>query len=352
MSEKPSSSQVHACEVFCRKVSSSALKIIVLTWFLALGVSCKEELTTPSWRIQQSQESAETSPKKAPVNQAQDPLIDGIIPDYPKGTELRFVAYNLRNYLTMRRGKELKPKPEVEIGHIIQNIAKTKPDVLGLCEIGDMNDLENLQSRLKKAGHDLPFKYLTAGSDPVRSLAMLSRYPIRQHQSPLRSYFLGKTEFRVSRGFIDATIISPLGEVRMLGAHLKSKRPMQKFDQAVVRRHEALILRNRASEILSTENPPLLLVYGDMNDTKRSQAIRTIKGPNRGGNSLKIIELAAKDGTKWTQHWAAEDIYSRFDFAFASSKLLQKIDKKKSYVLDTPRGDKASDHRALVIVIK
>ncbi len=252
----------------------------------------------------------------------------------------------------MRRGKQLRPKPEAEIDDLIENLARTKPDVLGICEIGDQDDLDDLQVRLKKAGYHLPYQYLTAGEDPVRSLALLSRYPIEEHPSPLRSYTIGNEEFKVSRGFLDATIKSPAGEIRLLGAHLKSKRPVKEYDQAVIRRHEALILRNRATEILGADNPPMLLVYGDMNDTKRSQVIRTIKGPYRGGNSLRPLELEARDGTKWTQYWATEDIYSRFDFAFASNKLLPKIELEKSYVLDTPRGDTASDHRALIVIIK
>jgi endonuclease/exonuclease/phosphatase family metal-dependent hydrolase len=92
------------------------------------------------------------------------------------------------------------------------------------------------------------------------------------------------------------------------------------------------------------------MVFGDMNDTKGSSTIRLMRGSK--DNKLTAIELFDKHGTKWTQYWAKEDIYSRFDFVFVSSSLLPSIDQKGSYVLDTPAGDPASDHRALVILIK
>mgnify|MGYP000386208169 CR=1 FL=1 len=337
--QKHSTSLSFLREVFC----AHYLGLFLLT-FAFINTSCKDEPSTPPW----NNEAQSASEQTTVTDRAPQPNKSEV----ENTTEVRFVAYNIRNYLTMRRGKELRPKPETEIDDLIENLARTTPDVLGLCEIGNQADLDDLQDRLKKAGHDLPHQYLTSGEDPVRRLALLSRFPITEHPSPLRSYKIGNEEFKVSRGFLDATINTPAGDIRLLGAHLKSKRPVKHYDQAVIRRHEALILRKRATEILGAQNPPMLLVYGDMNDTKRSQTIRTIKGPYHGKNSLKPLELAAEDGTKWTQYWAAEDIYSRFDFAFVSDQLLPKIVQKKSYVLDTPRGDTASDHRALVIIIK
>jgi len=89
-----------------------------------------------------------------------------------------------------------------------------------------------------------------------------------------------------------------------------------------------------------------------MNDTKNSPPLRTIKGPAQGDLALKTIELEANDGTRWTQFWSYQDIYSRFDFALTSKAMNQHIHKDKSYVLMVPKGDQASDHRALIITLQ
>ena len=89
-----------------------------------------------------------------------------------------------------------------------------------------------------------------------------------------------------------------------------------------------------------------------MNDTKNSPALRTIKGPYRGKLAIRPIDTEAPDGTRWTQYWSHEDIYSRFDFAMFSEQMKHHIDHKISSILAVPKNDPASDHRALIISIK
>jgi endonuclease/exonuclease/phosphatase family metal-dependent hydrolase len=317
--------------------------ILVVSFSVILG-SCEKQQETPNWEsftpVQQTDEPATQDPPL--ISQALDPTEANARP-------LRFVSYNIRNYLTMRRGKTEKFKPEHEIKALVDNIVRANPDIMGVCEIGNQQDLDHLLARLKKAGLDYKHSYLSAGPDPYRRQALLSHYPINRQNVPNYTYKMKGKTHEIRRGILDATVNTPKGNIRFIGAHLKSKRPIAVYDQAEIRREEAQLLRKHTSMVLSDTNCKLI-VFGDMNDTKGSSTIRLMRGPKE--KKLTAIELFDKHGTKWTQYWAKEDIYSRFDFVFVSTSLLPSIDQKGSYVLDTPPGDPASDHRALVILIK
>ncbi|MGJ8657446.1 MAG: endonuclease/exonuclease/phosphatase family protein [Akkermansiaceae bacterium] len=319
----------------------------------ALLSSCNKKQETPDWEAASPPQYAEPTPPKVIPPKVDDPIQQVKVVTTSnintKDKPLRFVSYNLRNYLTMRRGSSDQFKPEHEIKALIDNIVRANPDILGVCEIGTQKDLDHLQTRLKKAGIDFQHTFLSSGPDPYRRQALLSHYPINMHNVPKYTYKMKGQDHEIRRGILDATVQTPKGNIRFLGAHLKSKRPIAEYDEAVIRREEAQLLRSHASAVLSDPNRKVL-VFGDMNDTKGSSTIRLMRGSK--ASKLTAIELFDKQGTKWTQYWAREDIYSRFDFAFASPALLPSIDQKGSYVLDTPPGDPASDHRALVIIIK
>jgi len=323
---------------------------LITTAFSLLFCACEKKEVTPDWVADAQEPQVEVNSDLDQSSSESSEKTKVIKPsgDNPKIT---FMYYNLRNYLTMRRGDTERPKPENEITALIQNIAKVSPDILAVCEIGVEKDLADFSDRLKKAGVDLPHTYLTMGSDPTRRQAMLSKFPIHPNKVPKYSYKMKGRSFQVKRGILDATVDTPNGKFRFLGAHLKSKRPSKEFDHNLVRRNEALILRKHISTLLNQE-PYKLLVYGDMNDTKNSPALRTIKGPYRGKLSIRPIDLEAEDGTRWTQHWTYEDIYSRIDFAMVSEHMAPHVDHKHSFILEVPKDDPASDHRALIISIK
>ena len=332
---------------FCAWKSIHPVFIIsVIGLIVLLSSGCKEQVSTPDWSYDKTTASNQLELENVATikySEFSDPLTESYDLDSP----VRFVCYNLRNYLTMRRGKEQRFKPENEVNAVINNIIRANPDILGICEIGTQKDLKHLQGHLKQAGCHLPYIHLSIGDDPYRRQAVLSRYPLKHHEVPEYTYKMKGKRHKVRRGILDVTVQTPKGNVRFLGAHLKSKRPIAIYDQAEIRRAEAQILRKHASFILKA--PTKLIVFGDMNDTKGSSAIRLMTGYKEG--KLTAIELFDKSGTKWTQYWAKEDIYSRFDYVFASKAILPMINQKSSYILDTPVGDLASDHRALVILI-
>ncbi|MEP4076455.1 endonuclease/exonuclease/phosphatase family protein [Haloferula sp.] len=322
---------------------------------------CSEESTAPPWEgddlvTETSAKQAESNRDAGEANKAGDPAATTTEGQKP-GT-VRFVAYNLQNWLTMDRYVDRKPvgssaKPESERDAIVALLKDAQPDILGICEIGTDDDLADLQRRLKSAGLDFPHVHRTGGVDNTRHLGLLSRFPITRTRIPDDlNYELEDRTRGMSRGILDATVNTPKGEIRFLGAHLKSKREIPDADQEMMRRAEAHLLRREADLILSEDPDTQLIVYGDMNDMRQSSAIRTIKGPRDGPTSLKMVWLKDSRGDTWTHHWSYQDVYSRFDYIFMSPPLLDDITWDECCVLDGDSWSEASDHRALLLVIE
>lgn len=267
--------------------------------------------------------------------------------------EVRFLSYNLKNYLSMRRGKSELPKPEKEINAVINLIAGQKPDILGVSEIGQEEDLLDLQQRLKKAGIDLPHYEHTGGRDRTRHLGLLSRYPIvaTDSQSDLNYEMIGKT-WTISRGILDATVDLNGTELRLLGVHLKSKREVDYADQELIRQNEARLLRDHADKILDENLDTLLLAYGDFNDTIGSKAVSIVRGRSNAKKHMPDFYFKDSRGELWTHFWDYQDTYARFDYVFFSKSLKDHLVGKKSYIVDDEQWLEASDHRALMLVLK
>lgn len=323
--------------------------IFLGAFFCLLVSACGEKKSTPDWEnepVEQEEVSSDTKENTPTTTSAQT-----------SGQPVRFLAYNLRNYLTMRRysnGKATSSsKPEEEISTLIEIIKNARPDILGVCEIGSHEDLKNFQTRLKKQGLDLPHTHRTYGGDPVRALAILSQFPIVSTASPKKfTYELNGIPFKISRGILDATIQLPNKKVRFLGAHFKSKRPSEMADQELMRRNESMLFRKHIDAILAKSPDTLLMAYGDFNDTKRSKAVYTVKGRTHSKNYMEMLELVDSRNENWTHNWKREDIYSRFDYVMVNQKLAPFIDRKSSRLLDPENWGNASDHRALLVLIK
>jgi endonuclease/exonuclease/phosphatase family metal-dependent hydrolase len=287
------------------------------------------------------------------------PFAQGAEPGAPATRDpILFVGYNLKNYLRMDRRvdgefREMAPKPEKEKAAIVKILAKIRPDIIGVSEIGDMADVVDLQTRLKMAGVDLPYIEWMEAFDTVRHVAALSRYPFvsRSHQRRL-TYTMGDREFEFKRGIFDATVeVNPVYRLRMLGLHLKSKREVPEGDQAEMRRNEAELLRRHAVSILDKGGETNLLLFGDFNDTRNEATIKAIQGRFGSEKHLRDIQAKDVDGYKWTYCWSYADIYSRFDFVFVSKGLYPEVDSEKSFIAKDPDWFTASDHRPVAVKI-
>ena len=327
--------------------------LIVGAFFLTLSLSaCKEASSrTDTWIS--SELITETNEAEAPPSEVQAEAEAPQQVVATSGEEVRFLSYNLENYLTMRRGKEYLPKPQKEIDAVVALIARQKPDILGVCEIGKKKDLDDLQRRLKNAGIDLPFSEHTGGRDKTRHLGLLSKYPIIATDSQTdSSYEMEGREWVISRGILDVTVDIKGTPLRMLGVHLKSKRPIDEADQQLIRENEARLLRDHADEILNEDLETLLLAYGDFNDTIGSKTLSIARGRRNAKRHMPDFYFKDSRGELWTHFWDYQDIYSRFDYVLFSSSLREKIVGKKSYIVDDPAWANASDHRPLMLVLK
>jgi endonuclease/exonuclease/phosphatase family metal-dependent hydrolase len=321
-----------------------------------------EKKGTPDWttsgtRVPISAEAK--APEKTPsIADEVGTLPPSTVPAHVSSGELRFITYNVENWLTMDReigGKTVKsiPKPESEKQAVVALLARHTPDIIGLCEIGEASDLAEIQADLKVAGLDLPHSHYTGGSDPVRHLGLLSRFPITSTAKPVETEYrhAGQT-FAINRGILDATVTANGKSYRFLGVHLKSKRDSEQGDQEAIRLHEARLLRRHLDALFKTNENARIVVYGDLNDTRATPAIKTITGNHNDPTSLAAIPAKDSRNDTWTYHWALHDVYSRIDYIMVSRALREEADFPAAKVIDDVGWDTASDHRPVLAVFR
>jgi len=268
-----------------------------------------------------------------------------------------FVFYNLRNYLAMDRRidgeyRENAPKPDNEIEALIEGIVATRPDILGVCEVGDPSYLEDLRVRLKSAGLDLPHTELVRSRSGIdRNLALLSRFPIvERHSRNDYTYDLEGKNLLFQRGVLDVTVAPrPEYRLRLVGLHLKSKREVREADQAMMRLNEARLARTHIDAIFRSQPGINLLVFGDFNDLRIEPPVKALQGRFGRDDYLDSLMLEDVYGFRWTHHWFYADSYSRFDYVLFSEGISPEIDRDRSFIHHWDEWDTASDHRPLVV---
>ncbi|HEX7260338.1 MAG TPA: endonuclease/exonuclease/phosphatase family protein [Luteolibacter sp.] len=337
------------------------LGALFCTLVLCALTAC-EKSGTPDWTTSGTRapvSSAEKVPEKTPpIADEAAPLPPSAIPASASSGKLRFITYNVENWLTMDResgGKTLKsvPKPESEKQAVVALLARHAPDIIGLCEIGEAKDLAEIQADLKAAGLDLPHSHYTGGSDPVRHLGLISRFPIISTAKPAETEYrhAGQT-FAINRGILDATVTAHGKTYRFLGAHLKSKRDSEQGDQEAIRLNEARLLRRHIDTLFNANENARIVVYGDLNDTRATPAIRTITGNHNDPTSLTAIPAKDSRNDSWTYHWALHDLYSRIDYVMVSRALREEVNFPAAKVIDDTGWDTASDHRPVLTVFR
>ena len=262
-----------------------------------------------------------------------------------------FAAYNLENYFTEDRPDDLaapKRKSTRSIGALVTIIKRLNADAIGLSEMGTPKDLEHLQKRLLNVGRNYPYSEFVLAAEGDRNLALLSRRPIVARQSVKDlTYEMDGTQQRVRRGFLDVTVkVAPDANIRLVGAHLKSRLTRNSVNEALARRNEAALLRRHVDQILAAEPKELLLVWGDLNDVRNSPAVAEILG----GKKRSLFDLAPSDqhGDRWTWHDKTTDSYQRIDYLIANLALKRRLIRERSRINRSPDWRKASDHRAIV----
>ena len=267
-----------------------------------------------------------------------------------------FAGYNLANYAPLALPGDLdkgKPHKTAEAADAVLGVIKEiNPDILGVCEMGAAPQFEEFRKRLEQEKLGFVDAEFVDAADPDRHLALVSRFPIVARQSlPDLSYESNGVREKVRRGILDVTLrINDQYVIRVVGAHLKSKRFTPEGDEGQ-RRNEAHLLRSHINEILAADPKVNLLVFGDFNDTKEQPAIREVTGRRGAPEALVALSLEDSVGDHWTHYWKVDDVYSRIDYLFVNRALSPEVVRAKSYIYRSPNWNDASDHRPVVATI-
>ncbi len=322
---------------------------------LALA-ACDKKASTPDWETPAEPRATQAAPAEAVI---QKPVsIPEQTPELGAENGLRFINYNVENWLTMDRyvnRQTLKgaPKPTSEKEAVVRILARHRPDVIGLSEIGTAADLAEIQDALKAAGQNFPHSHYTGGMDPTRHLGLLSRFPITSTAKPAETeYRLAGQTFGINRGILDATLSARGKTYRFLGVHLKSKRDSEQGDQEIIRLNEARLLRRHVDSILKTDPDARLVVYGDFNDTRATKAIKMITGNYNDPTYLTAIPAKDSNQEAWTHFWELNDIYSRIDYIMVSRGMKPDVDFYAAKIIDDADWKDASDHRPILAIFK
>lgn len=356
---------------FSRSIKNQAPRLLGAVFCagaLLASASCDKKSTTPEWDTPGNTAPAAVNAPEAPANKTPEappaqrqPAAVSTTPvasQTAADSGLRFITYNVENWLTMDRyvdRKSLKgaPKPDSEKQAVVRILSRNAPDVIGICEIGTAADLAEIQENLKAAGLNLPHSQFTGGSDPTRHLGLLSRFPITSTAKPeVTEYKLAGQTFGINRGILDASIQARGKSYRFLGVHLKSKRESEQGDQEAIRLNEARLLRRHVDSILKTDADARLVVYGDFNDTRATKALKMVTGKYNAPNYLTAIPAKDSNQEAWTHYWALNDIYSRIDFVMVSKALRKDVDFPAARIINDADWEAASDHRPILAIFR
>ncbi len=275
----------------------------------------------------------------------------------------RVATYNVENYLDQPTETRRNAKSDAAKAKVRETILAMKPDVLALEEMGQVSALLELRDSLKKEGLDLPYYEHVRGFDTNIHVAVLSKFPIvarRPHTNA--NFLLNGKRFQVSRGFVEVDIkVNEQYQFTLIGAHLKSRRPIPDADEAELRHEEAKILRGIVDKHLAQNPEANLVVLGDFNDTYNTKGVKEIVG--RGRTKLVDTRPATRNGDNqpnpanpnyfprndaWTHYYGVEDSYSRIDYLMLSPGMAKEWDKTETYIPTIANWGIGSDHRPLL----
>lgn len=275
----------------------------------------------------------------------------------------RLATYNVENYLDQPTETRRNVKSDAAKAKVREVILALKPDIIAFEEMGSLSALLELRDSLKKDGLDLPHYEHVTGFDTNIHVCVLSKFPIIARRSHTNANFLlnGK-RFQVSRGFTEVDIkVNDNYQFTLLGAHLKSRRPIPGADEAELRHEEAKVLRAIVDKHLAAKPDANLVVLGDLDDNYNTKGIKEVIGT--GKNKLVDTRPAEQNGDNlpnpanprysprneaWTHYYGVEDSYSRIDYILLSPGMAREWVKDQTYIPVIPNWGQASDHRPII----
>ena len=275
----------------------------------------------------------------------------------------RVATYNVENYLDQPTETRKQVKSPEAKAKVREGIVAMKPDVIAFAEMGSLSALQELRASLKKDGLDYPYWEHVTGFDTNIHVALLSKFPITARRAHTNDNFLlNGRRFRVSRGIADVDIkVNDNYTFTLIGAHLKSKRPIPDADEGELRLEEAKLLREFVDARLAADPNANIVVLGDFNDTYNTKSTKAIIGT--GKNKLVDTRPAERNGDNqpnpanprwfprniaWTHSYGVEDSYSRIDYILLSPAMAKELVMSETYIPTIPNWGLGSDHRPLV----
>ena len=275
----------------------------------------------------------------------------------------RIAAYNVENYLDKPTETRKNTKSESAKAKVRETILAMKPDVIALEEMGELSALLELRDSLKRAGLDLPYYEHVTGHDTNIHVCVLSKFPIvARRPRTNENFLLNGRRFQVGRGFTDVDIkVNDQYQFTLIGAHLKSRRPVAQADESDLRLEEAKMLRAIVDKHLAEKPDANLVVLGDLNDTYNTKPVKAVIGI--GKTKLTDTRPAEQNGDNlphpthpnysprneaWTHYYGVEDSYSRIDYLLLSPGMAREWKKDQTYIPVIPNWGQGSDHRALL----
>jgi len=300
----------------------------------------------------------------APWQQPWNSLPPAVQPEYPAPPELRSAAefavqqqqqlaasqaaqrgaksgmrigfLNLCNYLNPQSGSKAKQAAQRE--QLAAYIAKCQLQVLVVCELGDRQQLAELQQLLRRQGCDYAYSHVLRVPNELRNLGILSKWAFENHSREHVPIKTAQGAELMRRGILHVRFAATPLPFDLLAVHFKSK-----FDgeqkTAATRLAEAQALLEYLKRLSSR---PLLLV-GDFNDGPGSQVWDVLQQGARG--DLQALRPLDGQGQAWTHHFAAQDSYARIDALWLNRELSARL--KGAFSCGIAAQTQASDHRLL-----
>lgn len=271
---------------------------------------------------------------------------------------MRIGTYNVRNLFVAddagRRAGELKPEKELKA--LAGTVDKVGADVWCLQEVGSREALECLNATLKS-----PFPHI--GWEPGNSargihLAVLSRLPLtltsHRHRvlkdesgAPMFEYpsvedaaRRRKAPLRFQRDVLLAEVdVDRSGTVAVFNTHLKSRADVDWRNNGAdeVRAAEARELARILERYQSTHPERPVLLAGDFNDTRHSEALRPLRAlVDPVGEALK--RRGGNPSTYWPKRRA------RIDLILISPHLRPCVVDDSPTIHRSQMAERASDH--------
>lgn len=271
-------------------------------------------------------------------------------------------TYNVDTYLDQPTHTRPRIKTAEAKAKVRDVICTINPDVIALEEMGTTNALLELRASLKAKGVDFPYWNYVEGWDTNIHVAVLSKFPIvASHPHTNEEFLLDNRRFHVSRGFAEVELQPAPGVTfTLIAVHLKSRLPDSGTDPDEQRLQEANVLREVINNHFKADPNSKLIVLGDFNDAKDSDALREIIG--RGKLKLVDTRPAERNGDHvsstppyyeprditWTYFYGKDDTYSRIDYILLSPAMARDWLPNETYVSTVANWGVASDHRPIV----